>query len=48
MEYLEYHGTYADVPIDIIIEAWEKAYGKQRVRKWIHDMEAAKTDKTRV
>jgi len=42
MEYLEYHGTYADIPVDAILAAWEKAYGKDRVRKWISDMQKAK------
>jgi len=39
MEYLEYHGTYADIPVDIILSAWEKTYGKERVEKWIEDLE---------
>jgi transglutaminase-like putative cysteine protease len=36
MEYIEDHGTYADIPVDIIVNAWEKAYGKNRVREWIN------------
>ena len=39
MEYLEFHGIYADIPVDIIPAAWEKAYGKDRVGKWIDDLE---------
>jgi len=39
MEYLEFHGTYADIPVDAILTAWEKAYDKDRVRKWIDDLE---------
>jgi transglutaminase-like putative cysteine protease len=39
MEYLEFHGTFSDIPVDIILAAWEKAYGKNRVRKWIDDLE---------
>lgn len=42
MEYLEYHGTYADIPVNTILEAWEKAYGKARVQKWIDNLESAK------
>jgi hypothetical protein len=38
-EYLEFHGTFSDIPVDIILAAWEKAYGKDRVRKWIDDLE---------
>ncbi|RLB85240.1 MAG: transglutaminase [Deltaproteobacteria bacterium] len=39
MEYLEFHGTFLDIPVDIILAAWENAYGKDRVRKWIDDLE---------
>ncbi|MEE8433097.1 MAG: transglutaminase-like domain-containing protein [Candidatus Desulfatibia sp.] len=43
MEYLEFHGTYADIPVDDILAAWEQAYGKHRVRKWIDDLESVKS-----
>ena len=39
MEYVEYHGTYADIPVDEIVAAWENAYSRDRVRKWINDFE---------
>jgi len=35
MEYIDFHGLYADIPVDQIVVAWEKAYGKDRVRNWI-------------
>jgi len=35
MEYVEDHGTYSDVPLDVILAGWEKVYGKGRVEKWI-------------
>ena len=35
MEYVEDHGTFADIPVDDIVTAWEKVYGKDRVHKWI-------------
>jgi transglutaminase-like putative cysteine protease len=35
MDYLEYTGTYADIPVSAIVEGWETAYGKDRVRGWI-------------
>ena len=35
MEYVEFHGIEADIPVDKIVEAWEKAYGKERVKNWI-------------
>lgn len=35
MEYLTDHGTYGDIPVALIVTAWEKAYGKNRVSNWI-------------
>jgi transglutaminase-like putative cysteine protease len=35
MEYLEYHGSFYDVPVEIILEAWKKCYGKEKVELWI-------------
>ena len=35
MEYMEFHDSYTDIPVDTIVAAWEKTYGKDRVRKWI-------------
>lgn len=39
MEYVEYLGSYADVPVDTIVSAWEQAYGKEKVGKWIEALE---------
>ena len=39
MEYLTDHGAYADIPVDIIVAGWEKAYGKDRVWQWIEKFE---------
>ncbi len=41
MEYLAYHGTFADVPVERILEAWYETYGKERVLKWIEAFEKA-------
>ena len=35
MEYVADHGTYADIPVDIIVAAWKEAYGNARVNSWI-------------
>jgi len=35
MEYLTYHDSYADIPVDTIVEAWKAAYGEDRVKKWM-------------
>lgn len=42
MEYVEFHGIYADIPVAMIIEGWERAYGKDLVKKWIEMFEERK------
>jgi len=41
MEYVAFHGVYADVPVDRIVAEWEKTYGGSRVRDWIKRFEEA-------
>jgi transglutaminase-like putative cysteine protease len=40
MEYEEYSGSYDDIPVAVIIEAWNRTYGEHRVQSWIATMEA--------
>jgi transglutaminase-like putative cysteine protease len=35
MEYVDDHGTFADIPVDEIVTSWKKIYGKDRVKQWI-------------
>ncbi len=35
MEYVAFHGVYADVPVEQIVLGWKKAYGEDRVNRWI-------------
>jgi transglutaminase-like putative cysteine protease len=39
MDYLEFHGTFADIPVEEIVRAFEKTYGRERVRGWIESIE---------
>ena len=39
MEYVADHGTYADIPVDLIVAAWKSAYGEERVNTWIEGFE---------
>ena len=41
MEYVAFHGVYADIPVDQIVAEWEKSYGRNRVRDWIKRFEEA-------
>jgi len=41
MEYVAFHGVYADVPVNRIVAEWEKTYGRSRVRDWIKRFEEA-------
>jgi hypothetical protein len=35
MEYIDYHGEFADIPLDIILKSWDDIYGKERVASWV-------------
>lgn len=48
MEYLEYHGFYADVPVQTIVDAWKAAYGAERVQGWIDALEKADAASRRI
>jgi len=39
MEYVEFFGIEADIPVRRIVEAWRKAYGEERVNRWIAQFE---------
>ena len=39
MEYVTYHGSFADIPVEIIVKAWEAAYTKEKVGRWIEEFE---------
>lgn len=39
MEYIEYLDVYHDVPVEHILEGWEKVYGRDRMRNWIDESE---------
>ena len=41
MEYVADHGTYADIPVDLIVAAWKSAYGEERVTAWIQGFESS-------
>jgi len=41
MEYVEDHGTCADIPVDVIVTAWKAAYGEERVNAWIQGFETS-------
>ena len=45
MEYTDFLGTYADIPVEIIVAAWEKEYGRERVQGWIKGLEEARGNK---
>ena len=39
MEYVAYHGSYDDIPVDLIVTAWRDTYGYERVQGWIDAFE---------
>lgn len=40
VEYLKYHGTYADLPFDDIVKGFRSVYGDERVDLWIQMLES--------
>jgi transglutaminase-like putative cysteine protease len=44
MEYITFHGTYADIPVNQIIDGWKETYGDVRVTKWIEAFEVSGGD----
>ncbi len=47
MEYVAFHGVYADIPVKTIVAAWKKAYGESRVEGWIRRFEQSRGKSTR-
>ncbi|MCL1833982.1 MAG: transglutaminase-like domain-containing protein [Leptospirales bacterium] len=45
MEYVDYHGEFSDIPLDIILESWRDIYGEERVDAWIKLIENAEEKK---
>ena len=41
MEYLEIEGIFTDIPVEHIVAGWKKAYGEDRVNRWIKAFEEA-------
>jgi transglutaminase-like putative cysteine protease len=39
MDYLEFHGTFSDIPVTEIVHAFERTYGRERVQGWIESFE---------
>jgi transglutaminase-like putative cysteine protease len=39
MEYVEFYGSYADIPVDDIVAGFKNAYGHERVQGWIESYE---------
>jgi transglutaminase-like putative cysteine protease len=39
MEYIEFHGSFSDIPVRKIIRAFQRTYGRKRVQGWIENFE---------
>jgi transglutaminase-like putative cysteine protease len=40
VEYIAYHGTYIDLPLDDLVRGFRKVYGDERVDMWIDVLES--------
>jgi hypothetical protein len=43
MEYMEFLGSFEDIPVDHIVAAFRETYGNDRVQGWIDDFERDET-----
>lgn len=41
MEYIQYHGSFATVPLTKMLHAWKGFYGADRIQSWVAVQEAA-------
>ena len=39
MEYVEFYGSYADIPVENIVASFKETYGQDRVQGWIDSFE---------
>jgi len=39
MEYVAFHGIYADIPVALIVKVWRKVYGEELIKSWIKRLE---------
>jgi len=39
MEYVEFIGVFADIPVDAVVAGWKITYGEERVSRWIDELE---------
>lgn len=39
MEYVAEHGIYGDIPVDALLGEWRRVYGRERVDRWITELE---------
>ena len=39
MEYIEFYGSYVDIPVQEIVSSFKKTYGEKRVQGWIESFE---------
>ena len=46
VEYVTYHGHYADVPLDDLLDGWRKQYGEDRVQFWMKHFSDVSSEKT--
>ncbi|SFM59154.1 transglutaminase-like domain-containing protein [Thermodesulforhabdus norvegica] len=44
MEYVRYHGHREDIPVSEILAAWERVYGRERINRWIDEIEKGKDE----
>ncbi|MFP4475123.1 MAG: transglutaminase-like domain-containing protein [Desulfatibacillaceae bacterium] len=44
VDYVEYYGTWADLPLDELLAKWREVYGEKRISEWIDAFESGMAD----
>ncbi len=42
IEYVKRHGSFDDLPLDLILQGWEEAYGVEKVNLWMEALESGR------
>jgi transglutaminase-like putative cysteine protease len=38
VEYVKHHGVFSDLPLDLILKAWDGVYGKEKIEVWKEEL----------
>jgi transglutaminase-like putative cysteine protease len=39
VEYVRHHGVFSDLPLDLILQAWDGVYGREKIEVWMESLQ---------